>query len=58
MPRGSTGYRAGLAIAGLLAALALIVRGVLDLRGGGWAMLLVAAAILVALALRRFVFRD
>ena len=52
-------FGTGLKIAGLIAALALVARGVLDLRqGGGWTLFLIAAAILTALALRHFVYRD
>ncbi|HEU4753715.1 MAG TPA: hypothetical protein VFU47_11460 [Armatimonadota bacterium] len=47
-----------LKIAGLLAAVALAVRGILDLREGhSPALLLVAAVILAAVALRHFRFR-
>jgi hypothetical protein len=57
--RQSREYRNGLAIAGLLAAVALAVRGFMELRHGtGWPMLLGAAGLVVAIALRRFVFRD
>ena len=56
--RQSKEYRNGMAIAGLLAAMAMAVRGVMDLRNGGWVLILVALAILAALAMRRFLFRD
>jgi len=55
--RQSNGYRNGLAIAGLIAAAALVVKAFQDLPRG-WPLLLVAAVLLGALALRRFVFRD
>ncbi|MCC2669756.1 MAG: hypothetical protein K0Q72_2227 [Armatimonadetes bacterium] len=55
--RQSREYRNGLAIAGLIAAGAMAVRAVTDFQSG-WPLLLVAVAILAALALRRFVFRD
>lgn len=45
------------AIAGLIAAVALIVKAFQDLHSG-WPLLLVAAVLLAALALRRFVYRD
>ena len=52
-------YRTGLAIVGLLAGIALIVRGLLDLRDSqGWALILIGIALLAAVALRRFVYRD
>jgi hypothetical protein len=41
----------------LIAAVALVVKGLQDLHSG-WPLLLVAAVLLGALALRRFVFRD
>jgi hypothetical protein len=48
-----------LVIAGIVAATALAVRGALELRQGtGWPLFLIAAAILVAIAVRQFVFRD
>jgi hypothetical protein len=46
-----------LTIAGLVAAAALVVRGLLDLQDTGWALLLVAGAILAALALRWLAYR-
>lgn len=56
MPRHN---RAGLRIAGLLAAVALAARGVLDWHSGqGWALLLVAAALVTAVLLRHFLYRD
>lgn len=55
--RQSRGYQNGKAIAGLLAAAALAVKAFQDLRSG-WPLLIVAVVLLVALALRRFVFRD
>ena len=56
--RQSKEYRTGMAIAGLLAAVAMAVRGVMDLRNGGWVLILVAVAIVAAVAMRRFLFRD
>lgn len=55
--RQSRGYQNGRAIAGIIAAVALVVKAFQDLRSG-WPLLIVAAILLVALALRRFVFRD
>lgn len=55
--RQSSGYRNGLAIAGLIAALALVVKGLQDLPRG-WPLLMVAVVLVAALALRRFMFRD
>ncbi|MGV3723331.1 MAG: hypothetical protein ACO1SX_20725 [Actinomycetota bacterium] len=45
-------------ILGMIAAGALAVRGVLDRDHGGWALVLVAAVVLVAIALRAYVYRD
>ena len=56
--RQSKEYRTGMAIAGLLAAVAMAVRGVMDLRNGGWVLILVSVAIVAAVAMRRFLFRD
>ena len=57
--RQSKGYRTVWTVAGLAGAAALAVRGLLDLRAGGsWALLVVAGLMLVAIALRHFVYRD
>lgn len=45
-------------ILGMIAAAALAIRGVLDRDQGGWALVLVAAVALVAIALRAYVYRD
>jgi len=58
MPRQSSGYRKGLAVAGVLAALALAARGIVDLRDGGWPLIGVAVAVLAAIALRQTIYRD
>lgn len=57
--RQSKGYRTVWTVAGLAGAVALAVRGLLDLRAGGsWALLVVAGLMLAAIALRHFVYRD
>lgn len=55
--RQSSGYRNGRFIVGLIAAAALAVKAFQDLPQG-WPLLVVAAVLLGALALRQFVFRD
>jgi len=45
-------------VLGSLAAVALIASGVLDRDRGGWALVLVGVVVIVALALRHFVYRD
>lgn len=45
-------------VLGSLAAVALIASGVLDRDRGGWALVLVGLVVIVALALRFFVYRD
>jgi uncharacterized membrane protein YhaH (DUF805 family) len=42
----------------LVAAVALAARGFLDRNAGGWALVLVAVVVLVAVGLRHFVYRD
>ena len=57
--RQNSGFRTAFLIAGLLAAAALMARGILDLPGGtGWPPILVALALLAAVALRWFVYRG
>ena len=57
--RHSRGYRSGMGIAGVLAAVALGVRGIMEWRyGTGWPMILGAIGVLVAVALRQLVYRD
>ena len=59
MGSGREGRRLILSAAGLAAAVALAVRGVIDLRdGSGWAMILVAVVLVAAILLRQFVLRD
>jgi hypothetical protein len=44
---------------GFITAVSLALKGLLELRTGtGWQLLLIAAAIFAALAVRRFLFRD
>ena len=45
-------------VLGLMAAVLLVVLGLQDLQGRGWALLAVAGAIVVATALRWLVFRE
>ena len=45
-------------VLGLAAAALLVVMGLQDLQGRGWAMLVVAGAIVVATVLRWLVFRE
>lgn len=45
-------------ILGMIAAVALAARGVLDREHGGWALVLVAAVVVVAIVLRTYVYRD
>jgi hypothetical protein len=48
-----------LLVAGLVAAAALLVRGIMDWgTGGGWPLLLIAAALLFAVAARWVVYRE
>jgi hypothetical protein len=42
----------------MIAAVALAVRGVLDREHGGWALVLVAAVVFVAIALRAYIYRE
>ena len=46
-------------VAALVAAVALVVKGVQELRyGNGWAMIAVAVVMVLVIVLRRFVYRD
>lgn len=58
MPRRGPTYRKVWTIAGMAAAVAFAVRGLLDWRSGGWVLLLVAVATLAAIALRHTRYRD
>jgi hypothetical protein len=56
--RGPT-YRNALHVAGLIAAVALVVKGVQEFRtGNGWAMIAVAVVMVLVIVLRRWVYRD
>jgi hypothetical protein len=54
----SWAYWAARIVVALLCAAALVVKGLQEPHGRGWPMFLVAVALLVALALRYFAYRD
>ena len=56
--RGPT-YHNVMHVAALVAAVALVVKGVQELRyGNGWAMIAVAVLMVLLIVLRRFVYLD
>ena len=51
-------YHVAKTVAGLVIAVLLVIMGLRDLHGQGWALLLIAAAIVAATLLRWLVFRE